>query len=63
MISRAELAEWAERFGVAAEQIQRDHLISHVLAALSLEADVGTMFYGGTALCRSYLAPIVHEFD
>ena len=55
VISRAELAEWAERFGVAAEQIQRDHLISHVLAALSNEADAGTMFYGGTALCRSYL--------
>jgi predicted nucleotidyltransferase component of viral defense system len=55
VISRAEVAEWAERFGVAPEQIQRDHLISHVLAALGAEADAETTFYGGTALCRSYL--------
>ena len=32
------LAEWeqvASRFGVGMEQVRRDHLISHVLAAVS----------------------------
>ena len=54
MISRAELAEWAERFSVAPAQIARDHFMSHVLHALgSLHANV--RFFGGTALCRTYL--------
>lgn len=55
MIRRAEAAEWAAHFGVGADQIQRDHLISHVLAALVQATDGATRFYGGTALCRSYL--------
>lgn len=54
-----DLADWervAEHFGVALEQVRRDHLVSHVLGALS--ADVSTedlVFFGGTALSRTHL--------
>lgn len=55
MIDRAEVDDWADRFGIPTEQIERDHLISHMLTALAAEGDPETKFYGGTALCRSYL--------
>ena len=51
MITNADAADWAARFGVALPQIMRDHFISHVLAALGPE----TRFFGGTALCRTHL--------
>lgn len=54
MISRSEVADWAERFGVAQPQIARDHFISHVLRALG-QHDSATRFFGGSALCRTYL--------
>jgi predicted nucleotidyltransferase component of viral defense system len=54
VISRSELAAWAERFGVARAQIERDHFISHTLHALGSH-DPTTQFFGGTALCRTYL--------
>lgn len=53
--------EWAavaERFGADLEQVRRDHLISHVLAAIA--ADVPTddlVFFGGTALSRTHGHP------
>lgn len=52
----AEAAAVAEQFGVAAAQVERDHLISHVLAALA-RSDVADrlMFFGGTALSRTLL--------
>ncbi|TQL01096.1 nucleotidyl transferase AbiEii/AbiGii toxin family protein [Cellulomonas sp. SLBN-39] len=59
-MSHTQQAEWeevADRFGAALEQVRRDHLISHVLAALS--SDVSTddlVFFGGTALSRTFLA-------
>src|SRR5205809_2228 len=37
-LSAADLAREAARFGVAEEQVRRDHLISHMLAALSDES-------------------------
>jgi len=43
----------AEQFGVADEQVRRDHLISHVLAAIGSVS--GIVFYGGTALTRTML--------
>lgn len=55
MIGRAERSEWAASFGVAPEQIERDHLISHLLAALGEDTEPDEVFYGGTALCRSHL--------
>lgn len=54
---REQWAAVAERFGVDLEQVRRDHLISHVLAAIA--AGVSTddvVFFGGTALSRTYLA-------
>jgi predicted nucleotidyltransferase component of viral defense system len=51
VITDREAAEWAQRFGIASEQILRDHFISHVLAVLPPD----TRFFGGTALCRTYL--------
>jgi len=47
----------ASTFGVGMEQVRRDHLISHVLAAIA--TDISTydvVFFGGTALSRTHLA-------
>jgi predicted nucleotidyltransferase component of viral defense system len=46
----------AERFGVARGQVRRDHLISHLLAAISTHAADEVIFFGGTALSRT-IAP------
>lgn len=54
--SLAELERVASQFGAGIEQVRRDHLISHVLAAI---ADISTddlVFFGGTALSRTHLA-------
>lgn len=56
MIDAAELEEWAQRFGVSEAQVRRDHFISHLLRALG-DLHPGTRFFGGTALCRTYLDP------
>jgi predicted nucleotidyltransferase component of viral defense system len=39
------------------EQVRRDHLISHILAALSVSFHEQVIFFGGTALARTYLPP------
>jgi predicted nucleotidyltransferase component of viral defense system len=44
-----------ERFGVARDQVLRDHLISHLLAALSEHCSDQVMFFGGTALSRTFV--------
>lgn len=44
----------AERFGVARTQVRRDHLISHLLAALSEHLADEVLFFGGTALSRTF---------
>ena len=51
-----DLQREAERFGVAEEQVRRDHLISHVLAAISASCPDDVIFFGGTALSRTHLA-------
>jgi predicted nucleotidyltransferase component of viral defense system len=51
---RHEAAKVAQQFGVALEQVHRDHLISSILAALQAHAD-DLIFFGGTALARTYL--------
>lgn len=43
----------ADRFGVAIEQVRRDHLVSHILAAVSRAHRDDVMFFGGTALART----------
>jgi len=49
-----ELAAVAGEYGVAEGQVRRDHLISHVLLALSTMG-VPVIFFGGTALARTFL--------
>ncbi len=66
MIGDIEVLDFARQYGVPAEQIRRDHLISHVLAALSTEAgdEHGTLvFFGGTALCRTWLPNLRYSED
>jgi hypothetical protein len=55
MLSLAEEAAAAEQFGVARPQVHRDHLISHLLAALSAHAADAVVFFGGTALSRTFV--------
>jgi hypothetical protein len=43
------------QFGVSTEQVERDHLISHVLAFLSTSVGDQVQFIGGTALARTHL--------
>lgn len=50
-----DLRREAERFGVAEEQVRRDHLISHVLAAVARSCGDDVVFFGGTALSRTHL--------
>jgi len=51
--------EWeqiAAQFGVEIEQVRRDHLVSHVLAAISSDISTNDVtFFGGTALSRTHL--------
>jgi predicted nucleotidyltransferase component of viral defense system len=55
MLSLEELAATSALYGVAEEQVRRDHLIGHVLAAISA-ASADVVFFGGTALARTHLA-------
>ncbi|MEX2587646.1 MAG: nucleotidyl transferase AbiEii/AbiGii toxin family protein [Actinomycetota bacterium] len=52
-----DLASVMDQFGVAEEQVRRDHIISYVLAALSDHFRDGLIFFGGTALNRTFLVP------
>lgn len=45
----------AAQFGVSPEQVERDHLISYLLAALSDRFADRLHFIGGTALARTHL--------
>ena len=51
-----DLRHQADRFGVAEEQVRRDHVISHMLAAISARCGDDVIFFGGTALSRTHLA-------
>ena len=47
----------AQRFGADLAQVRRDHLLSHVLAAIAARVPTDDVaFFGGTALSRTYLA-------
>jgi Nucleotidyl transferase AbiEii toxin, Type IV TA system len=54
MLHPDEEADVAEQFGVSLPQVRRDHLISHLLAALSAHAADQVVFFGGTALSRTF---------
>ncbi|MGH3644898.1 MAG: nucleotidyl transferase AbiEii/AbiGii toxin family protein [Mycobacterium sp.] len=45
----------AAQFGVSTEQVERDHLISHLLALISTSVRDQVQFIGGTALARTHL--------
>lgn len=45
----------AQQFGVTPEQVERDHLISHLLGFLSERFGDRIHFIGGTALARTHL--------
>ncbi len=55
MLDPGEAVAIAERFGVALEQVRRDHLLSHLLAALTVGAGDHVVFFGGTALARTHV--------
>lgn len=54
MLDADEAAAVAEQFGVARSQVRRDHLISHLLAATSQHLSGDLLFFGGTALSRTF---------
>ncbi|MEV6427971.1 nucleotidyl transferase AbiEii/AbiGii toxin family protein [Nocardia sp. NPDC051463] len=54
-MGRDERDSVAVQFGVSPEQVERDHLISHLLAALSRGFGDRLHFIGGTALARTHL--------
>jgi predicted nucleotidyltransferase component of viral defense system len=54
-VNADERAKIALQFGVAPEQVERDHLISHLLAFLSQNISDRIHFIGGTALARTHL--------
>lgn len=56
MLDPTELQNVAAAFGVDEAQVLRDHLISHLLAAISAEAGDSVQFFGGTALARSVIS-------
>jgi predicted nucleotidyltransferase component of viral defense system len=55
VLRAGELAAVAAEFGVSDAQVRRDHLISHLLAALSRDVREVVVFFGGTALSRTHL--------
>lgn len=58
ILDEDEARYFAEKFGVAEAQVRRDHVISHVLAALSAAVPNDVIFFGGTALTRIYLTEL-----
>lgn len=55
MLSPEDRAAVAERFGADDSQIERDHLISHLLVGLAELVGDAVVFFGGTALSRTHL--------
>lgn len=55
MLGPEEIAVVAEKFGVSAAQVRRDHLISLLLGLLSRDLADDVLFFGGTALARTHL--------
>lgn len=55
MLSDADRDKVKSEFNADDAQVERDHAISHMLAAISEELSDDVQFFGGTALSRSYL--------
>jgi hypothetical protein len=56
MLSDADRQAVKAVFDADDAQVERDHLISHALAAISADLADSVKFYGGTALARSFLS-------
>ena len=56
MLSPDDRDAMVRHFGVDDTQVERDHLISHLLAHLGALVDGEVVFFGGTALSRTHLA-------
>lgn len=55
MLSDSDRQHVTDIFGADDAQVERDHLISHALAAISEDLGERIKFYGGTALARTFL--------
>lgn len=55
MLSDADRRQVAAAFGADDAQVERDHAISHALAAIAADLGEQVLFYGGTALARTFL--------
>lgn len=59
VLDEHEAREVQETFGVARAQVERDHFISHLLAAISRHVpSTDLIFIGGTALSRTHLGDL-----
>ncbi len=55
MLDEDEAVFFANKFEVAESQVRRDYVISHALGALAASVADDVVFFGGTALTRTYL--------
>lgn len=55
VLSETDATQVEAAFGVGREQVERDHLISHMLASLAGSVRDDIVFIGGTALARTHL--------
>lgn len=55
VLSEADAMRVENAFGVGRAQVERDHLISHLLASLARSVRDDVVFIGGTALARTHL--------
>lgn len=55
MLDLAERDHVAAQFGVASAQIERDYVLSLLLAAIARRFADEVIFFGGTALARTHL--------
>ncbi len=53
MIDPEEIRRWSRERGMSESQVRKDHLISHLLQ--TLEGVDGVVFFGGTALNRTFV--------
>ena len=54
MINNSEIVRWSEKTGTSTGQIVRDHLVSHLIHGL--DDREGFVFFGGTALHRTFIS-------
>lgn len=55
VLSETDREKTKDIFGADDVQVERDHLVSHALAAISADLGERVKFYGGTALARTFI--------